>query len=122
MMIEDVPEEGRGALEAQRQFANKLALFAKRHRVHVHLVAHPRKAEDEERARKQDVAGSGKITSLADNHFSVGARPVEGRRRWSRLETRPQQATQRRPSAQELWMWFDLRSKQHYNSSHRRAR
>lgn len=123
MMIEDVPEEGRGALEAQRQFMNKLASFAKRHRVHVHLVAHPRKAEDERNAPgKQDVAGSGKITSLADNHFSVWAKPVEEGDDGpdSKLVLNKQRNGDHQHK--ELWMWFDPRSKQHCNSSHRRAR
>jgi twinkle protein len=123
MMIEDVPEEGRGALEAQRQFMNKLAAFAKRNRVHVHLVAHPRKAEDERRAPgKQDVSGSGKITSLADNHLSVWARPAEEGDTGpdSKLELNKQRNGDEQH--RELWLWFDQRSKQHCNSSHRRAR
>lgn len=123
MMIEDVPEEGRGALEAQRQFMNKLAAFAKTYRVHVHLVAHPRKAEDERKAPgKQDVSGSGKITSLADNHFSVWSRPLEEGDTGpdSKLELNKQRNgdTQHR----ELWLWFDVASHQHCPTSHRRVR
>ena len=40
--------------------------------VHVHLVAHPRKGQDETRGPgKLDVAGSSKITDGADNVFTV---------------------------------------------------
>lgn len=123
MMIEDVPEEGRGALEAQRQFMNKLAAFAKRYRIHVHLVAHPRKAEDERNAPgKQDVAGSGKITSLADNHFSVWARQAEEGN--DGPDSKLVLNKQRNGDSQHnvLWMWFDPKSKQHCNSSQLRAR
>jgi twinkle protein len=123
MMIEDVPEEGRGALEAQRQFMNRLAAFAKRHRVHIHLVAHPRKAEDERRAPgKQDVAGSGKITSLADNHLSVWFRALDEGDTGpdSKLEVNKQRNgdTQHK----ELWLWFDSESKQHCHRSIRKPR
>ena len=123
MMIEDVPEEGRGALEAQRVFMNKLAAFAKRHRVHVHLVAHPRKAEDERRAPgKQDVAGSGKITSLADNHISVWSQPMEEGDTGpdSMLELNKQRNGDEQH--RKLYLWFDQRSKQHCPTSHKRAR
>lgn len=123
MMLEDVPEEGRGALEAQRQFMNRLAAFAKRYRVHVHLVAHPRKADDERRAPgKQDVAGSGKITSLADNHFSVWAQPLQEGDTGpdSKLELNKQRNGDEQHH--ELWLWFDVRSKQHCHTAHRRGR
>ena len=49
-----------------------IADFAKRHGVHVHLVAHPRKGADESREPgKMDVAGSSKITDGADNVISI---------------------------------------------------
>lgn len=123
MMIEDVLEEGRGALEAQRQFMNKLAAFAKTHRVHVHLVAHPRKAEDERKAPgKMDVAGSGKIVNLADNHFSVWAQALEdgdtGPDSFIELNKQRNGDMQH----QKLWLWFDVASKQHCPTSHRRVR
>lgn len=72
LMMTDVPEDGAGAFSAQKEAVQKLASFAKRHGVHVHLIAHPRKAADESRPPgKLDVAGSSRITDAADNVFSV---------------------------------------------------
>jgi len=123
MMIEDVPEDGKGALEAQRVFMNKLAAFAKRFKVHVHLVAHPRKADNERQAPgKQDVSGSGKITSLADNHFAVWSQPVdEGD---TGPDSKIELSKQRNGDVQhrELWLWFDAASKQHCPTSQKRVR
>lgn len=126
MMLEDVPEDGKGALEAQRQFMVKITAFAKRYGVHVHLVAHPRKGNDETGAPgKQDVAGSGKITNLADNVFSVWAElrdeldeEPEGNPPDSKLELHKQRngETQHRT----LWLWYDKRSQQHTPRKDRR--
>lgn len=72
LMMTDVPEDGPGAITAQKQAVQKIANFAKRENVHIHLVAHPRKGKDETAAPgKMDVAGSSKITDGADNMFSV---------------------------------------------------
>lgn len=58
--------------EQQKAFVDALVLFAMEHDVHVHLVAHSRKLEDEKNAPgKQDVKGSGDITDLAHNVQSV---------------------------------------------------
>lgn len=80
LMMTDVPEDGKGALSAQKEAMRKLASFCRRYSVHLHLVAHPRKAENESRAPgKLDVAGSGNLTNAAHNVFSVwSARKEEG--------------------------------------------
>ncbi len=59
-------------LEAQRQFTRKLAAVARVARVHVHLVAHPRKliSADQE-LDINDVAGAREIAGLADNVIFV---------------------------------------------------
>lgn len=52
----------------QKDFVSHLADFAKKHGVHVHLVAHPRKTmTDKDEPGKVDVKGSSHITDLADN-------------------------------------------------------
>lgn len=56
---------------AQSNFTGRLVAFAKKHRVHVHLVAHPRKTDDSRRLTNDDVGGSGDITNRADNVFSI---------------------------------------------------
>jgi len=53
---------------SQKEFVNRLTEFAKKFKVHVHLVAHPRKTNsDDDAPGKVDVKGSGHITDLADN-------------------------------------------------------
>ena len=52
----------------QREFTDELTDFAKQHDVHVILVAHMKKGEDDAKpGGKFDVKGSGAITDLADN-------------------------------------------------------
>ena len=52
----------------QQDFTNQLCGFVKKHGVHVHLVAHPRKTEsDDDVMGKVDIKGSSHITDLADN-------------------------------------------------------
>lgn len=53
----------------QSEFVKKVKKFADQNECHVHLVAHPRKTIG--RLTKMDVMGSGDITNLADNVFSV---------------------------------------------------
>jgi len=53
----------------QSNFIKKLMSFAKTFNVHVHLVAHPRKQTG--MISKEEISGSGDITNLADNVFSV---------------------------------------------------
>ncbi|MBV2181704.1 MAG: toprim domain-containing protein [Castellaniella sp.] len=72
LMMTDVPEDGPGAMTAQRKAMARIVAFAHAADVHVHLVAHPRKAIDEKHSPgKLDVAGSGHITNGADNVFAV---------------------------------------------------
>lgn len=126
MMLEDVPEDGKGSLEKQRQFMVRLTAFAKRYGAHVHLVAHPRKADDERRAPgKQDVAGSGKITNMADNHFSVwAALKDEEAPPDDSIDAKLELNKQRNGDTQHrtLYLWFDKRSQQHTISSRRQPR
>lgn len=52
---------------AQGQFLNDLQAVAKQTSGHIHLVAHPRKFDEDTRARKTDVKGSSLIINNADN-------------------------------------------------------
>lgn len=54
----------------QSAFVGRLVEFAKKNNVHVHLVAHPRKA-GEGNLIADDVGGSGDITNRADNVISI---------------------------------------------------
>lgn len=72
LMMTDVPEDGPGAMTAQKEAIRKLCDFARRNGCHLHLVAHPRKGtDDKHEPHKADVAGSSKITDGADNVFAV---------------------------------------------------
>lgn len=53
----------------QSEMVGRLKEFAHKYDAHVHLVAHPRKAEG--RLTKMDIAGSGDITNRADNVFAL---------------------------------------------------
>lgn len=56
----------------QKIFIERLCDFAARTGAHVHLIAHPRKGEDENRVPgKLDVKGTGAISDLAFNSFIV---------------------------------------------------
>lgn len=56
----------------QKAFVDRLCDFKLQHDCHVHLVAHSRKKQNEDGAPgKMDIKGSGTISDLADNLFSV---------------------------------------------------
>ncbi|MPM18639.1 hypothetical protein SDC9_65052 [bioreactor metagenome] len=57
----------------QGEFTGRLAEFAKKQGVHVHLIAHPRKTGKDtgNRLDADDVGGSGEITNRADNVFAL---------------------------------------------------
>ncbi len=58
--------------KGQKAFLEKLCDFKNEHNCHVHLVVHPRKASDEGRIScKMDMKGTGAISDLADNCFTV---------------------------------------------------
>lgn len=57
--------------QAQSSFTGRLVEFAKKHNVHVHLVAHPRKTGSGVIKDADDVSGTGDITNRADNVFAM---------------------------------------------------
>lgn len=125
MMLEDVPEDGPGALSAQKEAMRKIVAFAQTAGVHAHLVAHPRKARDESSAPgKLDVAGSSKITDAAANVFSVwSARKDEDETDDGRPDAMLELHKQRNGDEQhrKLSLWFDKRSQQFLPTSDRKV-
>jgi twinkle protein len=117
LMMTDVPEDGPGAMTAQKEAIRALCDFGKRTGAHVHLVAHPRKGKDESAGPgKMDVAGSGKITDGADNVFTVWRKQKD-----EAVEADPDTADaklelkkQRNGDTQNYtqWLWFDKASMQ----------
>ena len=63
---------------AQSHFAGRLVQFAKQHEAHVHLVAHPRKADGgRKNLTSDDVGGSGDLPNRADNVFALEQGVIE---------------------------------------------
>lgn len=57
---------------AQKAFTERLCDFKNEHPCHVHVVVHPRKGADENNMPgKLDIKGTGSISDLADNCFSI---------------------------------------------------
>lgn len=117
LMMTDVPEDGPGSLSAQKAVVQKIAAFAKRHHVHVHLIAHPRKAIDESRPPgKLDVSGSSRITDSADNVFSIwSARKEETDIDDGRHDALLELLKQRNGDVQhhKVWLYFNRRCQQY---------
>ena len=67
MRIQGLEEDAK----AVGDFMNRLASFAKDYRVHVHLVAHPRKMGVGQKAGSNDIKGSSLIANNADNIVGV---------------------------------------------------
>lgn len=114
--------------KGQKAFADRLCNFKNEFDVHVHLVAHARKGESEDRAPgKLDVKGTGAISDLADNVFTVwrnkrkefagaDADPAEED---ARLYCHKQRATGYEGA---LRLWFDRGCRQFSDSSPWRPR
>lgn len=127
LMMTDVPEDGAGAMTAQKEAMRKLCDFTRRNGCHLHLVAHPRKGQDEKNGPgKLDVAGSSKITDGADNVFTVwSARKdendpdVDPDMPDARLELQKQRNGDVQHYRQSLW--FVKGAQQFATSSRRRA-
>lgn len=125
LMMTDVPEDGAGAMTAQKEAMRKMASFARTNNVHLHLVAHPRKGQDESKGPgKMDVAGSSKITDGADNVFTVwSARKdendttVDPDKADAKLELQKQRNGETQHYSQ--WLYF-AKDAQQFTSSSRR--
>lgn len=71
MKVVDAEDDYNG----QKRFVNALCIIARDFGVHVHLVHHSRKGQDEHKVPgKMDAKGSGAITDLVDNCISVWRR------------------------------------------------
>lgn len=125
LMMTDVPEDGHGAMTKQKQAAQKIADFVKRTNSHLHLVAHPRKQQDERNnVGKMDVAGSGKITDGADNVWSVwSARKPEEEELDEKPDALIELLKQRNGEVQhkKLWLFFNRGAQQYTPGGDRRA-
>ena len=125
LMKTDVPADGPGFITAQNKAMNAITEFCNTYGAHVHLVAHPRKLKDESEAPgKMDVAGSGSLSNMVDNVFSVwSARREEDAEDNSKPDALIELHKQRNGDAQhqKFWLWFDRASQQFCGSAARRA-
>ena len=60
---------GPNKFELQDTVVSKLRQLATRHKVHIFLVVHPKKVEDDCNLNSSSIFGSAKITQEADNVF-----------------------------------------------------
>lgn len=125
LMMTDVPEDGAGAFSAQKDAMRKLRAFVTSHGAHIHLVAHPRKAQDESKAPgKLDVSGSSKLTDAADNVFSVwSARKEDGDPEVEKPDALLELHKNRNGDIQhkKLWLYFNRAAMQFSAHQSRRA-
>ena len=60
---------GYNKFDLQEKVVAKLRQLATRHNVHIFLVVHPKKVEDDRYLNQSSIYGSSKITQEADNVF-----------------------------------------------------
>jgi twinkle protein len=107
--------KGEDDYNGQKDFVDELTAIARDHRVHIHLVHHIRKLENELRKPdKTDVKGSGAITDQVDNVLVVWRNKAEPR---ARKEGDPDAALIVCKQRNGEWegginLWFDRDSQQ----------
>ena len=67
LMSMDLKNLGENKYETQSLLVQKLSQLAKELNIHIHFVCHPRKATSF--LRKEDIAGTGDLTNIADNVY-----------------------------------------------------
>ena len=67
LMSMDLKNLGDNKYETQSLLIQKLSALAKELNIHIHFVCHPRKATSF--LRKEDIAGTGDLTNIADNVY-----------------------------------------------------
>ena len=74
--------------DGQRRFLNDAVTFAKNHDCHIHLVAHPRKHDEEKPIGRVAISGSGDIANQADNVLTVWRNKAKERdeKSWSEYD------------------------------------
>jgi twinkle protein len=120
----------------QKKFVEQLCDFKNEHDCHIHLIVHPRKGVDESKyPGKMDVKGTGAVTDLADNCFSVWRNKAkENEIRIMKAKNEPLSEVLKKPDC--LWIcdkqrngdwegklpfWFDAKSYQYLESQNGRA-
>lgn len=110
MMILDKEKD---EYKAKAIITSKLKSFAKKYNVIVHLVAHPKKSQNEE-IEKDDVAGRADITNLADYVTTIERNFKEDREYDAKLSIVKNRPTGKNTAAELV---FDRDRKRFYSSS-----
>lgn len=116
MTVDFRDSRDRDFYRVQSEFAIQLAAFAKRNKVHVHLVVHPRKttSDDNSKITADDVGGSGDLTNAANNVFFLTTHAVDDK---GKIETKPMLKIlkNRRFGAKGAqWLDFDRKSRRFF--------
>ena len=100
---------------AQSNFAGRLVEFAKRSGGHVHLVAHPRKADKgRKHLSSDDIGGSGDLPNRADNVFALEPNRIELRGELVNVTTLRCLKNRMFGGTKEINLQFDVKSKRFY--------
>lgn len=100
---------------AQSNFAGRLVQFAKQWHVHVHLVAHPRKAEKgQKHIRADDIGGSGDLPNRADNVFTLEPEQQEIRGKLESVTVLSCIKNRMYGGTRRVALKFDVKSKRFY--------
>jgi len=111
---------------AQKKFIEELCDFKNQYDCHIHIVVHPRKGADELRAPgKLDIKGSGAITDLADNCFTVWRNKAKENRSNEDEEDQPDCLLSCEKQRNGEWegkiaLWFDPQSFQYLSHSNQK--
>lgn len=111
----------------QKDFVDSLTTLAKDHQIHIHLVAHARKGQDEkQRINKFDIKGASEISDLADNVILVWRNKDKERRReasaknpaikWDEMEPDTLLVVDKQRHGEwegQINLWFHQESKQY---------
>lgn len=105
---------------AQSDFAGRLVAWAKQSGAHVHLVAHPRKADRDRRRGKlsaDDVGGSGDLPNRADNVFALEREQIDLRGNLTQATVIHCLKNRMYGGEKRIAMLFDVKSKRFYRPS-----
>ena len=101
---------------AQSDFGLQLSRFAKRHKVHVHLVVHPRKSTGDELSKlsADDVGGSGDLTNAANNVFFLTTHAVDDGGKIAQKPILKILKNRRFGAKGQQWLDFDRKSRRFF--------
>lgn len=105
---------------AQSTFAGRLVQFAKQRGVHVHLVAHPRKAEKgRTHLALDDIAGTGDLPNRADNVFALERGQIDLRGELKQVTQINCLKNRMYGGTKKVAMDFDVKSRRFFRPGHK---